>query len=738
MILAGSVPVYGGSASAEEATEVSREEAARQESTETPESPEEAGTAGQESMETTESTGEDKTAEQESKETLESTGEDKTAGQESTETPESTEEAGTAGQENTETIEVSEEEEALDSSLQRIAIGGEEDVYAVPDAPPAFQAHIEYGMGYTVIGTFTDFTPDIVRIDTLYSLDGESWRAVTGGDWNLHNLGSDDRDELYTLQNQPCIYNAYEPMKSYTTGDIDHFYLKLRIAKRNGIFYESQSVTIERGGKRPVPEGTTRYACFSSDMIVREPVTDSQYRFRMYGRYQLTVSADATSEDVSALLPDTLPVEIQLIHGRDFKVNGVVDCPVTWKPLTLPQLLAGEAITILDAAEEIIVPAGTQLSTPLGIFELDEPLRVDAPPLTDEVRLVLNVSPEDRTLDGVLKQAPDGLTVALQQKPTGAASIEAYVLTEGESKWTEIPGRSLLKQMNAQHATENSGFALVLYNDEEPFCSYLEAKKAGTDPTPFFVGLKIEGGIYDGRQLILAWPDIYEELPDLPRVGRSEGNEGNAGADNKDDSTESGQRPNLPQTPNADQGGQQPAPQTPPADDSQVRQPVTPPIADNRGQKQPLQAEIPDTPETIDTPETAGVVSEKPVEHSAGETFPDPQETEQRPNLSHTMPDTTDASALNQENGLTLEPLVAQAAVRIKEKENVSDTSVSKTVLEPVPVTEQDSRAPLLAVTATASTVAAGGCIGAAVFKSAGHGLFQQMAGTIRKLFHIK
>lgn len=418
--------------------------------------------------------------------------------------------------------------------------------FPVPDEPPAFHVRIEnWYSGYTLIGTFTDFTPDMIRIDTLYSLDGKSWRAITGGDWNLYGLD----EEQGASPDQPCCYNAYEPLKSYTTGDIDRFYLKLCITKRNGLTYESQTAVIERGGIQPIPEGTMRYACFPSSMIVRESVSAPPYNFRMYGRYQLTVSEDAIAEEISALLPDTLPVEVQLIRGRDFKVNGVVDCPVTWKPLSLPQLLAGETITIPDVAEPIVVPAGTLLSTSLGSFELEEPLAIDEPPITDEVRLVLNVSPSDKSLAGVLKQTPDGLSIALHQKPTGAVSIEAYVMTEGESGWTELLGFSLLKEMNDQYSTENSGFALVLYNDQEPYKSYLESKEAGVEPTSFFVGFKIEGGIYDGRQLILAWPDIYEELPDLPEVGRSEGNEGNAGATNKGDSTESGQRPDLPQPP---------------------------------------------------------------------------------------------------------------------------------------------------------------------------------------------
>lgn len=63
------------------------------------------------------------------------------------------------------------------------------------------------------------------------------------------------------------------------------------------------------------------------------------------------------------------------------------------------------------------------------------------------------------------------------------------------------------------------------------------------------MGFKIEGGVYDSRQLVLAWPDTYELPSALPDVGGSGGNEGNAGVDNKGDSTEGGQRPGLSQNP---------------------------------------------------------------------------------------------------------------------------------------------------------------------------------------------
>lgn len=514
-------------------------------------------------------------------------------------------------------------------------------VKAGEDAP-AFHARIEYRMGYTVIGTFTDFTPDIVRIETLCSLDGENWQ-IGAGDWNLFNLGTDDEDKLKELENQPCLFPFEEPLKSYIAGEIDCFYLKLRITRESGLSSETEPAVISRGDLQPVPDGTQCRALFASAVAASEPDPNAPYRHRKYARYQLTIVADATAEEIAALLPDTLPVEVQLDRGPDFIAIGIVDCPVTWKTLSLPKLSAGESITIPNAAEEITVPGGTQLPTPLGTFVLEEALSLDLPPSTGEVRLVLNVSTESRAPAGVLKEDTDGLKAALRQTPTGASSIQAYVLTEAETEWTELSGLSLLEEMNAQPSTENSGYALVLRKDQEPYRSYLEAVKAGTAPTPFFIGLKFHGGIYDGRQLILAWPDIYDELPELPEIRGAQGNEDNAGAVSQDDSTESGQRPNLPQSPDS----RQQEPGTDPAPNESENQQTAPARTREAALVSPEDRNVPSTRESS-------------TEHLS-ENRDEDAGFKQRPDTVDTAGAAIHASSANQKTSRT--PLLLAAAI---------------------------------------------------------------------------
>lgn len=459
-----------------------------------------------------------------------------------------------------------------------------------PCEAPMFDARIEYTFqGFIVRGTFMEFPSDISLVQPLYSLDGEIYE-ICGVNWDLNWLGGDE-NALKKLHHQICLYSNQEPLKSYLEEKSDRFYLKLRLTRENGTTYETQTALIDRGSPQPIPKDTTAAAKFDSSMFVFE-----SRPFYCYGRYQLTVSENATPEDIASYLPDTLPIEIQFENknGLHLFTKGVTECPVTWKPLILPQLTAGETITLADAAEEIVVPAGTLLTTPTGIFRLNEPLSMDM----DEVRLVLNVIAEGENPTGALSLENTGLEMAFHLKPTGATSIRAYTFSNGGTEWIEISGLPLLDAVNACPSVENSGYTLLLDNTCEPYQSYRAAADAGETPVPFLVGLKIEGGVYDGRQLILPWPDTYELPMKLPIMGGSGGNEGNAGSSNKNDSTPEGQRPNLPQNsqdnhdikdPPQNSGSTPPAGKTPSKTDSsaKVRRPRSnTSVRKNKRQKQ--------------------------------------------------------------------------------------------------------------------------------------------------------
>ena len=354
---------------------------------------------------------------------------------------------------------------------------------------------------------------------------------------------TDNENTAAKLQNQTCLFSNQEPLQSYLEQKTDCFYLKLRLVLKDGTGYETQASFIDRGSPRPVPEEFTASATFASSMLVLE-----KRPFRGYGRYQLTVNADASSGDIASCLPKTIPVEIELQKNLEHITEGTIDCPVAWKSLSLPPLSPGESVTIADAAEEIVIPAGTVFKTPTGIFYLEEPLPLDNRyGLSDEIQLVLNTVPKDGAPTGVLKEENTGLELAFDLKPTGATSIQAYVLPENGLTWTKLSALRLPEILNDQPSTASSGYSLVIGKDQEPYRSYLAQKAAGNTQTPFFIGLSIEGGVYDGRQLILAWPEVYDLPVALPKLNGAGGNEADAGADNRHDGTAEGQRPYLPQ-----------------------------------------------------------------------------------------------------------------------------------------------------------------------------------------------
>lgn len=254
---------------------------------------------------------------------------------------------------------------------------------------PLFQACLEYSFeGYVVKGSLTELIPNLRQVQPMYSLDGQTWQPC-GVKWNLHQLPVGNSYKLTDLQNQICLYDSMEPLKSYLAGRRDRFYLKLHATGGNGAVCETNIVIIERTTVQQVPEEITFAATFAPAMRVIE-----KNPFCSYGRYQMNVNADVTLQDISALLPDTIPVEVQIYKGKNFIAEGIVDCPVTWKALTHLQLAAGETVTIPDAAEELVIPAGTMLSTPIGVFSLEKPLRIAQDAIMkDEIRLVLNIFP---------------------------------------------------------------------------------------------------------------------------------------------------------------------------------------------------------------------------------------------------------------------------------------------------------------------------------------------------------
>lgn len=116
----------------------------------------------------------------------------------------------------------------------------------IVDEVPMFEACLEYTpQGWIVKGIYKDFSPDTILVQPMCSTDGENYREC-GQEWNLQWLGSENEAERKALQNQRCLYDSEEPLKSYLAKERNCFYIKLRIVREGGIIYETQAAIIER------------------------------------------------------------------------------------------------------------------------------------------------------------------------------------------------------------------------------------------------------------------------------------------------------------------------------------------------------------------------------------------------------------------------------------------------------------------------------------------------------------
>ena len=431
-------------------------------------------------------------------------------------------------------------------------------IYPPPEFPPPFTAELRYVYGgYQVEGHFEQFPPDVVNIRSQYSLDGMRYHTVDAefpNDWDLSNLGTSDEHLRFYLENQVCVTYDDEPLKSYVAGKLDRFYIRLEITTETDV-YQTQAAVFDRTAAQPFPEAVILRAAFPYTM---RPLDEIGNPLNVaYGQYQVTVRENASPEDVAALLPDTLPIEVQLYQTDtgELLTSGIARCQADWKPLAPLELAAGQALTIPNAAGVLTVPAGAEIATPLGSYHLEEPLTFTGPD-AGEVQLVLNAVGLEEAPDISLQQNNyqnaqndiGALSLAFRQKPSGATAIRAYSFVEGDEEWTELCNLLALRDVDHNQAAALYGYVTILRPGDALFDAYLNEELPG-----FCIGLAIEGGVFDGERVILPWPGEYDPPTSIPEPGGSEGNENDAGSNGgSGDSTEGGQRPSLSRKPPKD------------------------------------------------------------------------------------------------------------------------------------------------------------------------------------------
>lgn len=495
---------------------------------------------------------------------------------------------------------VSDSYEKFTTEAFRISHGN---TYDPPQQPPAFSMEVDLSWSdYSLVGHFSDFAPNVAQIRPTYSWDGVHYQYPDSEFptvWDQYYMGNPDKRDW--LEHQVIGRADEEPLRSFLSGAQDSFYVRLEITTEDLQVYHSQPARYSRSARQPLPEYLAPRVSFGFDFLVIDedlpdhiPDPDVPHRLSTSGQLQLTVRDDATSAQVQAMLPDTVPIRVKLWdrYSKTRFAYADLDCPVTWKPLPDFSLTAGESLTLEDVAQPLEIPAGTDLVTDLGTFTLQAPLSFKSAFDHDDIRLILNpVSPDDgprvvlrgynydlangeNGWDDNVVYPDDPLSLAFWEKPTGATSIKAYAVA-GD---TQTDTFELLDRRSIDHNQSHAlyGYIPLLQFWESPYMDYLDRAIDS-----FSVVVTIEGGVYDGQQVVLPFPavdDLPQEVPDPHGI---DGDENNAGSGYEEIEGETGnnggQRPWLPRP----DDGAPPAITKPPDEDTtppeeKPEPPVTP------------------------------------------------------------------------------------------------------------------------------------------------------------------
>lgn len=452
-----------------------------------------------------------------------------------------------------------------------------EKTYPTPETPPPFSAKFQLGWySYEIIGHFADFMPNIARVFTTYSWDGINYQYINP-DWpntlqySLAFLGSSNAQEQGRLENQEVALSFYEPLSSFLAYKQNSFYIRLEITTDSNEVYYSQPAYFSRDKTQLLPENLTPRVALAFDVAVEEarndngnsPDDDDYYaelEKYTYGQIQLTVRENATWEEIKTYLPDTVPIRVTFWdkNKKEKYASGTLDCKVTWKTPPDFSLTPGEPLVIENMAEPLVVPAGTEVKTALGTYKLRKPLTFQSRYNSDDIRLVLNPITAEENPDIALRINQDlidqegnyldttALSLAFWKKPSGAVSIKTYINAAGVR--TEIC--DLLDRRSVDHNLSHMlyGYIDLLKEDEYPYREYVSG-----DLDHLTIEVHIKGGVFDGKQVTLPWPEEYDAPEVIPDPSGFEGQENNAGSyeeieeeDGDGDNSNGGLHPGIP------------------------------------------------------------------------------------------------------------------------------------------------------------------------------------------------
>ncbi|MEG2039029.1 MAG: hypothetical protein RRZ73_04800, partial [Oscillospiraceae bacterium] len=384
--------------------------------------------------------------------------------------------------------------------------------------------------GYSIKGTLGDISDDMVSIVPCYSLDGESYTAIKDCEWQIEPNDPD-------MQTQQCFWQGDKPLQDYVDKKTDTIYVKLEITYTDDtvVFTEADSIVRDTAVK-PLPDDYSEiYARYDAAILMRKGRPS-----HFWGQYHFTVADTTTDEELMALLPKQIPVELQVSQAAQNVYTENLEYTAEWNidDITLKGEITEINTSKITAPKEATIYIGTNIYKIEDMSRInfnDEMLRVD-------FHKVASGTQSELILSAYGDLTSDVLQATMPLKPTGATSIIPEYSLDGGKSW--ISTQDIFPNAPLETAMPKiaSYTVNVLDADLAPLKDYLDKKISG-----FMLRLKIDGGVFNGVTKEAQWPTDYEYIPpiDDTDIEGSGGNNGNVGSGNGG-GTVDGQRPNLP------------------------------------------------------------------------------------------------------------------------------------------------------------------------------------------------
>ena len=395
-------------------------------------------------------------------------------------------------------------------------------------APFSAEVANQTGLWY-LMGTLPDLSDEMTVIEAYYSWDGVNFEQIAETDWELSG----------SKQTRITCYPNESPLKEYLSNEKNEFYVKLKIT---GGSYEgfSETALIQRlmlppGDGLPPLLDSSEYT-----VLAGYPATIYKKKFRpftIYGQYYLTAASDSSAEQLRALLPGSIPVQVDIYNSESKKADASISYTVQWPELPV---LSGTSFTLTASSVTPPESATVQLGDNLYRFippAVDFGISSNTSPLYATFNLVEKGSVSPLFLS---KQGQDyeyGLFATLPLKPTGATAITVEISKDGGAQRVSA-GSISLSEYPIDGIPNLESYTVQILAKDDP----LLVKNESGNPDGFLVRLHITGSAFAQYTTVEAWPSDYIYTAPI-QPGDSSGMEGNRGDAGFNDSDGTGVRP---------------------------------------------------------------------------------------------------------------------------------------------------------------------------------------------------